>query len=293
MQSFLHQGEKLKCAIYTRVSTGKQKSDGYGLESQLASCEAMALIKGWTIVQRYEDEISGTIKPMDRPDMSRLIEDAQNGKFQAVIFYSLDRIGRTHHIVINTIKYLDSISIKVVSCRESIDTSTAAGLFVITIFSALAELERDNIISRTIAGKKVRIDKDGECGGDLPYGYSRLDRKVIINDSQANIVKYIYESRYKKITLTKIVQALNNKDIPAPKSDKWNMTTIHKILSRKDVYMGGFRNGSHMSWPQILPEEYRNVVFVKKRTKKVKHIDGQERKRKQQNVDMSLFTKNT
>lgn len=257
MNIFNQQGN-LKAAIYIRVSTIKQVNEGFGLDSQKHKCSMMAEMKGWPIVKIYSDEgISGTLGSDQRPGLQSVLNDAKNGMFEVLIFYSLDRLGRTTSIVLKTIEQLTVMNIKIVSCKESIDTSSPTGVFVLTIFAALAQLERDTIVSRMVEGKKERIKVDGECGGTLPYGYVRVDNKVKIHKNQGVIVNQIFESYYsKKMSYQKIVDALNQMGIEPPKGNKWNKSTVANLISYRLKYQGGSRNGSSTHWPRILINEY-------------------------------------
>ena len=294
MLDFYRQKNEIsKCAIYIRVSTTIQVKEGYGLDMQKRNCEALALVKGWEVVKVYADEgISGTTIPSQRPGLKQLIIDARNKMFQAVIFYSLDRIGRTLRIALDTIEYLEIMKIKCISHKENIDTSDDAGIFVLAMFSAIAELERKTIISRLCEGKKDRALIDGEIGGVLPYGYWRVNKKVEINDKQAEVIRYVYYKKSQNYTLKKIAQMLDKKDIKPSKGEKWNPSSIRKILMKKDIYLGGYRNGSKITWPKILSDSYAKYEFTKKRNKVNDRRDEHKRVKEEaekRGINMAFF----
>lgn len=258
MNIFQQIQDNLKAAIYVRVSTTKQVNEGFGLDSQKHRCSMMAQMKGWTIIKTYEDAgISGTLDSEQRDGLRTMLEDAKNKVFDVLIFYSLDRLGRTTSIVLKTIEELTNMEIKIVSCKESIDTSSPTGVFVLTIFAALAQLERDTIVSRMVEGKKERIKLDGECGGGLPYGYLRVDGKVGVDPYKSQIVNSVFDAYFiNKLSMKKIATSFNDQKVPAPKGDKWHPQTIHKILSNRDKYSGASRNDSKVNWPVILINRY-------------------------------------
>lgn len=260
--NIFNQSLNLKAAIYIRVSTVKQVNEGFGLDSQKHRCSMMAEMKGWPIVKIYSDEgISGTLGSESRPGLRKVLEDAKDKVFDVLIFYSLDRLGRTTAIVLKTIEQLTEMGIKIVSCKESIDTSSPTGVFVLTIFAALAQLERDTIVNRMVEGKRERIKLDGECGGTLPYGYIRVDNKVAIHPGRGKIVNDIFYGKYiQKYSIRKICTILNHNKVAPPKSDKWHPSTISNILNYKDKYDGGSRNGSDTHWPRILNVVYDSVI---------------------------------
>jgi site-specific DNA recombinase len=100
--------------------------------------------------------LSGTLPIAERPALVVLVEAAQASKIDAVIVAELDRIGRKTSLVLSIIKGLAQAGSVIVSCNESLDTSTPAGNFVLTMFAALAQLERDTIVARTTAGRNER-----------------------------------------------------------------------------------------------------------------------------------------
>jgi len=183
------------------------------------------------------------------------LKDAQNKAFEALIFYSLDRLGRTTRIVLKIIDQLSKNDIKIVSCRENIDTSSPTGKFVLTIFAALTQLERDTIVERMQQGRKYRIKNvDGECGGDVPFGFKREYKKVVINHEQAETIRYIYKLYFvDKLSIKKITDKLNDEKIQSAKGGKWHVGAIHKILNKHKLkYLGGSRNGGPVNWPTII-----------------------------------------
>ena len=249
----------LRAGIYLRVSTLDQK-EGHGIELQKTKCEAMATVKGWTITKVYMDEgISGTIKETDRPGFSQLIYDAKQKLIDAVIVYALDRLGRKTQIVLRTIENLAEMGIKLVSCRENLDTSTAAGTFMVTIFAALSQLDRDTIVERMKAGTEERRKIDGDIGGHMPMGYERACGTVLIVEEKAKIVRHIFYRRYIDFRfMYQIADELNEKDVPRPtkRGKVWAAAVVQRILDNEGKYLGGYRNRSKFRWPRILPVHF-------------------------------------
>ena len=248
----------LKAAIYVRVSTALQAKHGMGIEGQINVCKRMCKIKNYTVHDVYKDEaISGTTSHNDRKELTRLIEDAAENKFNVVVFYKLDRIGRNIRVILNTIDELIKLNLKIVSCEENIDTTTDEGSFMLHIYASVSDLELRTIKRRLHSGLKEKRKKDGGIGGPLPYGYSRIDKKIAINLHQAEVIKYIYDSYYnKKITPGKIAQLLSNSNIKTVTGkDIWHRNTIRNILKNQDKYNGTeliYHNENDIYWPKIL-----------------------------------------
>jgi len=200
----------------------------------------MALVKDWPEPTFYEDDgISGTKEVSKRPGLLQLVEDIRAGKIEAVIIPSLDRLGRKVHIVINLVEELRQRNVSLVSCKESLDTSTPQGTFVMHMFAALAQLERDLISQRTTDALAERGKKDGEKGGRLPYAYRRSDTGIVVDAEEAKVVRRIFRL---------------HKEIAADISNgkQWAHTSIAEILRNKDAYKGAARGESDVRWPAIL-----------------------------------------
>lgn len=242
-----------RAAIYMRVSTDEQASSGYGLDVQRERCRAMATVKGWEIVAEYADEgISGTKDASGRPALAELIGGVDAGLFDAVIVLALDRLGRKTRIVLDLVETLTQASIALVSVKESLDTSSPQGQFVLTMFAALAQLERDNIVQRTTDGRNARGRIDGEKGGKLPYGYVRTDSGIEVEPDHAEIVRFILRNKRGGKSLHKIANELNAKGQPGPLGGQWYARSVKIICDNRSAYEGGPRNGSETHWPKIV-----------------------------------------
>lgn len=241
----------VRACIYLRVSTDEQVT-GYGLDVQRERCRAQAIAKGWQIVNEYGDEgISGTKDETQRPGLSALLQSAENDEIDAVIVLALDRLGRKTSIVLSLVDKLTARDVALVSCKESLDTSTPQGQFVLTMFAALAQLERDTIIERTTAGRNLRGRRDGERGGRLPLGYVRDDDVIAIDPTWASVVRRVFDMRTAGHTLQNIADRLS--DTSCIRSGaKWYPSTVRSILKSRELYLGGERGDSDKRWPRIL-----------------------------------------
>jgi len=245
----------MKAAIYLRVSTEEQANNGYGIEAQREQCQAMATVKGWEIVREYSDDISGKKDESQRPGLASLLEDVCSGEIEAVIVSALDRLGRSTRLVLRIVDRLESCNAELVSCKESLDTSTPQGRFVLRIFASLAELERDNIVQRTTEGRDARGRIDGERGGRVPMGYIRVEQGIGIVENEAAIVRDIFTKRANGATLTIIADDLNRRRIQTRRGGSWHASSVRQVLLNEDKYRGGFRGESQVGWPVILESE--------------------------------------
>jgi DNA invertase Pin-like site-specific DNA recombinase len=136
-------------AIYMRVSTEKDQTT----ENQRLELEVIAQRRGWQVVATYEDAgISGTKGRDKRPGLDSLLKDAGRRKFDVVMAWSIDRIGRSLLNLLTTIEHLKAVGVDLYLDQQQLDTTTPAGKLLFQITGAFAEFEREMIVERTKAG---------------------------------------------------------------------------------------------------------------------------------------------
>lgn len=238
-----------RAAIYVRVSTEDQAASGYGLDVQRERCAAMAVVKSWKVVTFYADEgLSGTLPVEDRPGLAALMATAGAGEIDAVIVLALDRLGRKTGLVLDVVDRLAASNVEVVSVKEALDTTTPSGRFVLTMFAALAQLERDTIVQRTTDGRNVRGRRDGERGGAVPLGYRRVwdsngVSSVEVDQEGAAVVREVFNLRSAGLTMRQIAAAMGQ---------TWYASTVKVVLDHAQLYQGAQRGASSVAWPAIL-----------------------------------------
>lgn len=244
-------------AIYIRVSSTKQAIEGHGLDAQLTKCKELIHYKRWNqYPEIYADEgLSGSLDFKDRPQLKKLLDDAALKKFDCVVFYSLDRLGRSTKIILHVIEMLSNYNLKIVSCQEHIDTTTASGELMLTFFAGMAQYEKRNIIERMDNGKKELKKKTGEYGGPVPLGYRRgMNGNIEIDPDEAVIVCSIFMGRDKGLSYQKIADYLNNLQVKTRKGKNWYSASVKVIVDNQEKYEGGLRNNntSEIHWPKLL-----------------------------------------
>lgn len=232
----------MRIAAYLRVSTLEQKESGLGIAAQRTRCLAMATVKGWPEPTFYiDDGVSGTKEPAQRPALTKLCEEVNQGRYDAVIVLALDRLGRKTKIVLNLVEEFTEAGVALVSCKESLDTTSPQGQFVLTLFAALAQLERDMIVERTTAALYERGKQDGEMGGRIPFGYVRTSDGIVIDEESAKKVRRIFSLHRRGYSLRAIGADVGKRH-----------SSIVEILKNKAIYKGGKRGASETRWPVIL-----------------------------------------
>lgn len=181
-------------ALYCRVSTDEQATQGFSLEAQQQRLEAFCVSQGWDdFICIVDDGYSGTT--MDRPGLKKLIHAANRKQINAVIVYRLDRLSRKQRDVLYLLEdVFDANNVTFRSATEPFDTSTPLGRAMLGILAVFAQLERDTIIERTKGGLRQRVSRGLWSGARYPFGYRmNKDTGVLeIVPEEAALVREVY-----------------------------------------------------------------------------------------------------
>lgn len=269
-------------AAYLRVSTDDQADRGT-IETQRQEIRRYCERHGIQDVAYYEDPgVSGTIPLGSRPEGARLLEDARSGKFDTLLVYRVDRLGRKTLITLSAISMLDELGITLVSITENVDLSTPAGVLQATMLSGFAAFERDSIIQRSIAGTE-RLAKEGAwLGGIVPYGYyvtgkDREARLTVSEDllpgfhlSEADVIRLIYRLAAEEgRSCVAIAEHLNSLGVPpsyAKDERKIKVSETRDRGKRTAATAGIWRAGRILN--MLKNETYKGVHVYGKRSKK-------------------------
>lgn len=152
-----------RVAIYARVST---VGHGQDVDLQLVELRAITAQRRWFLVDEYADAgVSG--KKEQRPELDRLMADARRGRFDVVAVWRFDRFARSTRHLLQALEEFRKLNIEFLSLREAIDTSSPLGRAMFTIVAAVAELEREIIRERVLAGV-ARARAKGHRSGPVP-----------------------------------------------------------------------------------------------------------------------------
>ena len=165
-----------KIALYARVSTDKQT-----VENQLLELRSLCERLGYSVVQEYTDNgISGAKGRDERPALNALLKDASRRRFDMVMCWSIDRLGRSLQNLVEILNELQSLKIDLYFQQQGMDTSTPSGRMIFSVFGAIGEFERNLIRERVIAGQQ-RAKASGV----------KLGRPTKMNDGIRNAVKLL------------------------------------------------------------------------------------------------------
>src|SRR5918992_5150788 len=184
-----------RVALYLRVSSEEQR-DRETIELQRDFLEQYCNLHELEVTDVYEDNgVSGTIPVRERPEGSRLLEDAKGGGFGAVLVYRLDRLGRSLLVIVDAHDRLEEAGVAMRSGTEPIDTSNPSGRLIFQMLASFAEFERASIRERTQAGLH-RALRNGKFSGRIPYGYRLTEggKGLDVVEQEAEIVRSIFKN---------------------------------------------------------------------------------------------------
>lgn len=186
--------EKIKVYTYTRVSTTMQ-TDGYSLDAQKARMKAYADYNDYEIVSTYEDAGKSGKSIEGRLEFNRMMEDIKSGKdgVSFVLVFKLSRFGRNAADVLSTLQVMQDFGVNLICVEDGIDSSEDAGKLMISVLSAVAEIERENIRVQTMEGRIQKAREGKWNGGFAPYGYQLIDGKLQINEEEAEAIRVIFD----------------------------------------------------------------------------------------------------
>ena len=203
---------RTKCYIYTRVSTAIQV-DGYSLDAQKDKLRKYAEYEDMIVAAEYSDEGFSGKNIQGRLEFQRMLNDIQEGKdgVSYVLVFKLSRFGRNAADVLNSLQLMQDFGVNLICVEDGIDSSKDSGKLMISILSAVAEIERENIRTQTMAGREQKAREGKWNGGFAPYGYRLENGNLVIAEDEVEVIRIIYD-RYIHTNegLSAVANYLNN-----------------------------------------------------------------------------------
>ena len=186
--------EKIKVYLYTRVSTTMQ-IDGYSLDAQKTKMKAFCDYNEYEIAGEYEDAGKSGKSIEGRIAFNQMMDDIKSGKDEVsyVLVFKLSRFGRNAADVLATLQVMQDFGVNLICVEDGIDSSKDAGKLMISVLSAVAEIERENIRVQTMEGRMQKAREGKWNGGFAPYGYSLIDGKLEVNEEEAVAIRTIFD----------------------------------------------------------------------------------------------------
>ena len=204
---------KVRCAVYTRKSSEEGLDMEFNsLDAQRESCEAYIAsqkAEGWVPVPDHYDDGGFSGGNLERPALKRLLADIEAGLVDVVVVYKIDRLSRSLMDFSKLVEVFDRNDVTFVSVTQSFNTTTSMGRLTLNILLSFAQFERE-VIGERIRDKFAASRRKGMwMGGIPPLGYDVVARKLVVNASEADLVRHIFDRFLKVGSATLLVKELN------------------------------------------------------------------------------------
>src|ERR1700731_2609753 len=223
---------RLRSAIYTRVSTEQGlEQDFNSLDAQREASEAYIKSQaheGWRLIRDHYDDGGFSGGSMDRPALQKLLIDVQARRIDVIVVYKVDRPTRSLAHFAKLGETFVAHGVSFVSVTQSFNTTTSMGRLTLNVLSSFAQFERE-VTGERIRDKIAASKRKGVWMGGCPsIGYDVRDRRLVVNQAEAETVRHVYQ-RYLKVD-----------SVPKLKKDLDRDGVVSNIrVSRKGIKSGG------------------------------------------------------
>lgn len=262
--------DRIKCAIYARVSTDKQ---GDSIENQVSQGQEYISRLGSLYdsedLRIYRDEaVSGYYTSVfNRAEMKQAIKDAREGKFKLLVFKEVSRVGRDKQENPAIIGMFEQYGVRVVAINDNYDSLNKDNI-TFDILSVLSEQESKKISARVSSARKQKARR-GQWGGEPPVGYAvnKVTKKLEVDADWQHIPKLIFDLYVNGgIGTFKIAVHLNSLGYRSKGGSMWCRETVNQVL-RNEAYIGNVVHGKRRS---LLQREYEDDGRMTKRKVQLK-----------------------
>jgi site-specific DNA recombinase len=198
-----------RCAIYTRKSSEEGLEQDYNsLHAQREACEALIRSQageGWRLIKTAYDDGGFSGGSMERPALQQLMEDIRAGSIDVVVVYKVDRLTRSLADFARMVELFDAHGVSFVAVTQQFNTTTSMGRLTLNVLLSFAQFERE-VIGERIRDKIAASKRKGIwIGGGHPIGYDVRERKLVVNESEAKLVRHIFE-RYLELGSVRLLK---------------------------------------------------------------------------------------
>lgn len=259
--------DDLTAAIYARTSSQRQKY-GYSIDEQVRQCYERCEQLGWTVSHVFRDEaVSG--KDTDREMFQKMLTGAEEGWFDVVIVWKLDRFSRSLMHAVQLEQDLRQWDVGLHSVTEHIDTTTPTGRFNFQNISSASELEREMAKQRTEMGMRALAEQRKWPNDTPPLGYTRQkDGRLEVNHQEAELVEDIFEQYIQLKSMPDLADKLAAQSLPACREIEWTPHAVGNIL-KQELYIGKYDIAGvdeHVEEYRIIDDElFDQVTAVRNR----------------------------
>lgn len=259
----------LRAGLYERVSTEEQALHGFSVETQIDNLTDYCTANGYKIVDHYTDAgLSGSLPPLKRPALQRLLDDVTARKIDIILFTKLDRWFRSVKEYFKVQEILEKHHVEWKAIHEDYDTTTANGRLATTIFMAIAQNEREKTGERVKAVYAHKIKNREACfGGKPPFGYMKQNVDGVIR-----LVKNPEEQKATEAFWDIMISTGNLSNAARRMNDAYGIKrglTAWSNMIRKSFYCGCYGDIEDFCEPYITRVQWQAVLAARppRRTK--------------------------
>lgn len=239
-----------RAVAYCRVSTkGQTGDDKYGIDAQMDDIKAYCAANDIEVVNWYIDEgVSGADKR--RPALDRLLEgEVTNPPVEYIVLAKADRLSRDISLYYIFKHLLSEMGLEILSATENWSAQDKlTGLILENFLALMAEIEKERIRQRMSGGRKVKAARGGYSGGQAPMGYSIKDGRLVINEEEAETVRFLFECKGKGMSMRQTMAALNESGYKTRNGKPFVISTVQSIWNNERTYRGEYKYGKDGEW---------------------------------------------
>ena len=221
--------------LYMRYSSDRQTEQS--IEGQQRVCMEFCKRQGYNVVGKYVDRATSAFKDTEkRTEFNRMIKDSDKQMWQGVVVYKLDRFARNRYDSATYKARLKKNGIKVISATENI-SDNPEGVILEAVLEGMAEFYSKELSQKISRGLRESAYKCHSIGGHIPLGYKIVEKKLVIDEPNAQIVREAFDLYANGATVAEICEKFNNQGYRTAKGAKFNKNSF-KSMFRNEKYVG-------------------------------------------------------
>jgi site-specific DNA recombinase len=282
--------QRIRCAIYTRKSTDEGLERTFNsLDAQRDACEAYIKSQqheGWQAIASHYDDGNYSGGNLERPALKQIMADIEAGKVGVVVVYKVDRLTRSLADFAKIIEHFDKYKVSFVSVTQHFNTTTSMGRLTLNVLLSFAQFERE-VTGERIRDKIAASKKKGMwMGGNVPLGYKVVDRKLLIQESEAVTVRRVFREFLRLGSVLRLEERMRATNIRTRRDNYFLRGPLYTML-RNPLYLGLIRHKT-----EIYTGEHADIIdrvsWDKAQSLLDQNTHGQRRKKR--STQPSLFT---
>ena len=282
--------QRIRCAIYTRKSTDEGLEQTFNsLDAQREASEAYIKSQqheGWQAIATHYDDGNYSGGNMERPALKQIMADIEAGKVNIVVVYKVDRLTRSLADFAKIVEHFDKYKVSFVSVTQHFNTTSSMGRLTLNVLLSFAQFERE-VTGERIRDKIAASKKKGMwMGGNVSIGYKVVDRKLVIEESEAVTVRRVFREFLRLGSVMRLEDWLRANNIRTRRGNYFLHGPLYTML-RNPLYLGLIRHKT-----EIYPAEHAAIIdqvtWDKARSLLDQNKHGQGRK--ERSTQPSLFT---